>query len=151
MQLQRVGQDQSDNTHMVLPVVMYRCERWTIKKAEHWRIDALNCGVREDSWECLGLQGDQSSQPKRKLALNIHWKDWCWSWSSNTLATWCESWLTGKDPDAGKDWGHEEKRVTEDEVVGWHHWLDRYEFKQTLGDHEGQGSLQPMGSQRTGG
>ena len=46
---------------MVFPVVMYGCESWTIKKAEHWRIDALNCGVGEDSWESLGLQGDPIS------------------------------------------------------------------------------------------
>ena len=50
----------------------------------------LNCGVVEDSWESLGQQGDQISQPWRKSTLYIHWKDWCWSWSSNTLATWCE-------------------------------------------------------------
>ena len=49
--------------------------------------------------------------------------------------------LTGKDPDAGKDWRQEEKGVTEDEMVGWHHWLDGREFGQTLGDGEGQGSL----------
>ena len=46
---------------MVCSVVMYGCESWTIKKAEHWRIDALNCGVGEDSWESLGLQGDPTS------------------------------------------------------------------------------------------
>ena len=47
---------------MVFSVVMYGCESWAIKKAEHWRIDAFNCGVREDSWECLGPEGDQTSQ-----------------------------------------------------------------------------------------
>ena len=52
-----------------------------------------------------------------------------------------KSWLTGKDPDAGKDWGQEEKGVTEHELVGWHHWLNGHEFEQTLGDSEGQGSL----------
>jgi len=40
----------------------------------------LNCGVGEDSWESLGLQGDPTSQSQRKSVLNIHWKDWCWSW-----------------------------------------------------------------------
>ena len=50
----------------------------------------LNCGVGEDSWESLGLQGDPTSPSQRKSVLNIHWKDWCWSWNSNTLATWCE-------------------------------------------------------------
>ena len=46
---------------MVFPLVMYGCESWTVKKAEHRRIDALNCGVGEDSWESLGLQGDPTS------------------------------------------------------------------------------------------
>ena len=95
----------------------------------------LNCGVGEDSWESLGLQGDKS-------VLNIHWKDWCWSWNYNTL--WppdAKSWLTGKDPDAGKDWRQEEKGMTEDEMDRWHHWLDGCEFKQSLGAGDGQGSL----------
>ena len=52
-----------------------------------------------------------------------------------------KSWLIGKDPDAGKDWRQEEKGVTEDEMVGWHHWLNGHEFEQTLGDSEGWGSL----------
>ena len=52
-----------------------------------------------------------------------------------------KSQLIGKDPDAGKDWGQEEKGVTKDEMVGWHHWLNGHEFKQTHGDGEGQGSL----------
>ena len=50
--------------------------------------------------------------------------------------------LTGKDPDAGKDWGQEEKKTTENEMVGWHHRLNRHEFQQALGDTEGQGSLE---------
>ena len=62
-----------------------------------------------------------------------------------------KSWLVGKDPDAGKDWGPEEKGVTEDEMVRWHHWLNRHEFEQSLGDSEGQGKpgvLLFMGSHR---
>ena len=47
---------------MVFPVVMYRCESWTTKKTEHWELMFLNCGVREDCWESLGLQGDPTSQ-----------------------------------------------------------------------------------------
>ena len=50
----------------------------------------LNYGAGEDSWESLGLKGDQTNQSSRKSVLNIHWKDWCWNWSYNTLATWCE-------------------------------------------------------------
>ena len=76
---------------MVFPVVIFRCESWTIKKAEHQKIDAFKLWCwRRLSWESLGQQGDQTSQFQRKLDLNIHWKDWCWSGSSNTLATWCE-------------------------------------------------------------
>ena len=50
----------------------------------------LNCGVGEDSWESLGLQGDPTSPSWRRSVLSVHWKDWCWSWNSNTLATWCK-------------------------------------------------------------
>ena len=50
----------------------------------------LNCGVGEDSWESLGLQGDPTSPSERKSTLNIHWKDWCWSRDSSTLTTWCK-------------------------------------------------------------
>ena len=52
-----------------------------------------------------------------------------------------KSWLTGKDPDAGIDWRQEEKRMTEDEMVGWHHQLNGHELEQVLGDGKGQGSL----------
>ena len=50
----------------------------------------LNCGAGEDSAESLGLQGNPTSPSERESTLNIHWKDWCWSWSSNTLVTWCK-------------------------------------------------------------
>ena len=63
---------------------------------------------------------------------------------AETLILWppdVKSWLTGKDPDAGKDWRQEEKGMTEDEMVGWHHWLNGHEFEQALGVGDGQGSL----------
>ena len=50
----------------------------------------FNCGIGEDSWESLGLQGDPSSPSSRRSVLGVHWKDWCWSWNSSTLATWWE-------------------------------------------------------------
>ena len=70
---------------------------------------------------------------------------WCFTlwWNSYYLTGECSPNffdLIGKDPDAGKAWGQEEKGATEDEMVGWHHWLDGHEFEQALGD-EGQGSL----------
>ena len=58
----------------------------------------LNCGGGEASWESLGLQGDQTSQSWRKSTVNIHWKDWCWNWSSNTLTTWCKEPIHWKRP-----------------------------------------------------
>ena len=64
-----------------------------------------------------------------------------------------KSWLIRKDPDAGEDWKQEEKGMTEDEMVGWHHWLNGHEFEQAPGYGEGQGSLamlQSMGSKRVG-
>ena len=95
----------------------------------------LNCGVGEDS--SLGLQGDQTSQSSWKSVLNIHGKDWCRSWSSNTLAIWCEELTHLKRP-----WCWERlKGMTEDEMAGWHHWLSGHEFEQALGDREGQGIL----------
>ena len=101
----------------IIPVVMYGCESWTIKKVECWRIDAFKLWWWR-SWESLGLQGDPTSPSWRKSVLNIHWKDWCWSWNSNTLATWWEEMTHWKDPDSGKDWRQEEK--------GWPRmrWLD---------------------------
>ena len=51
-----------------------------------------------------------------------------------------KSWLIGKDADAGRDWGQEEKGMTEDEMVGWHHRLDGHEFEWTLGVGDGQGA-----------
>ena len=62
---------------MIFPRVMYGCESWTVKKAEHQRIDALNCVVGEDSWESLGLQGDPTSPFWRRSALGFLWKEWC--------------------------------------------------------------------------
>ena len=56
-----------------------------------------------------------------------------------------KNWLIGKDSDAGKDWGQEEKAATEDEMVGWHHRLNGHEFEQTPEDGEGQGNLEVHG------
>ena len=81
---------------MVFPVVMYGCESWTIKKLSAKELMLLNCGVGEDSWESLGLQGDPTSPSWRKSVLNIHWKDWCCS--SSILATWCEELTLWKRP-----------------------------------------------------
>ena len=113
---------------MVFPVVMYGCESWTIKKAECRRIDVFKLWCWEDFWESLGLQGDQLSQSQRKSVLHIHWKNWCWSWSSSTLTTWCIRPDRLEKTDPGKDW-MQEKGTTEDKMVGWHHQLYGHEFE----------------------
>ena len=58
----------------------------------------LNCGIGKDSWESLGLQGDPTSPSSRRSVLGVHWKDWCWSWNSNTLATSCKELTHWKRP-----------------------------------------------------
>ena len=104
---------------MVFPVVVYGCESWTVKKAEHWRFDALNCGVGEDSWESLGLQGDQTNQSQRKSVLNIHWKDWSWSWIFSPLAIWCKYLAHSK-----RLWSWERLKVEgEGDNRGWDGWM----------------------------
>ena len=116
-------------------------DSWTIKSTTELMLS--NCGAGEDSREPLKKQGNQTSQSSRKSILNIHWKHLCWSWSSNILPD-VKSQFIGKDPDAGKDW-RQEKGVTEDEMVGWHNWLNGHEFEQTLGA-DGQGGLEYLQS-----
>ena len=81
------------------------------------------CGSGEDSWESLGLQGNPTSPPYRRSVLGVHWKT---DAEAETPVLWpphVKSWLIRKDPDAGRDWGQEEKGTTEDEMAGWHHQL----------------------------
>jgi len=69
---------------------------------------------------------------------------WVFTGSTEAPILWppdAKSQLTGNDPDAGKDRGHEEKGMREDEMLGWHHWLNGHESEQTLGGSEEQGSL----------
>ena len=80
----------------------------------------LNCDVGEDSWESFGLQGDSTSPSWRRSVLGVHWKDWCWSWNSNTLATWCEALIHLKRP-----WCWERLRAGgEGDNRGWDSWLE---------------------------
>ena len=113
---------------MVFPVVMYGCESWTVKTAERWRIDAFElwCWRRlESPLDCKEVQpvhpkGDQSWVFFGRTDVE-----------AETPILWppdVKSWLIWKDPDAGKDWGQEEKGTIEDEMVRWHHWLNGHEF-----------------------
>ena len=93
----------------------------------------LNCGVGEDSWESLAQQGDQSWVFTRRTDVETEIPIF---WPPDA-----KNWLIWKDPDAGKDWGQEEKGTTEDEMDGWHHWLDGHESEWTPGVGDGQGGL----------
>ena len=114
---------------MVFPGVVYGCESWTIKKAERQRIDAFElwcCWSLESPLDCKEIQpvhpeGDQSwvfiGRTDAEAETPILWPPDV------------KNWLMWKDPDAGKDWGWEEKGMTENEMVGWHHRLNGHEFK----------------------
>ena len=114
---------------MVFPIVVYGCKSWTIKKADHQRIDAFEVwcwrrllrvpwtASRSNQSILKEISPEYSSEGLMlKLKLPIFWPPDA------------KKWLTGKDPDAGKDWRWEEKGTTEDEMVGWHHQFNGHEF-----------------------
>ena len=111
---------------MAFPVVMYGCESWTVKKAECWRIDAFDCkeiqpvhSKGDQPWVFFGRNDAKAETP-------ILWPPHA------------KSWLTGKDPDAGRDWGQEEKGTTR---MRWLDGITDSMFEWTRGDGDGQGSL----------
>ena len=124
---------------MVFPVVMYECESWTIRKAECRRIDAVVLGkTLESSLDCKEIQPvhPKGNQP------------WIFTGRTDSEAEaptlWppdVKSWLTGKDPDAGKDWRQKEKGVAVGEMAGRHHRLNGHEFGWSPGVGDGQGGL----------
>ena len=125
----------------VFPVVMHRCESWTIKKTECRRIDAfeLQCWRRLDS--SLDCKEINPSNPKGN-------QPWIFTGRIDAqveaLILWppdAKNWFIGKDPDDGKDWGQEEKGMIEGEMVGWHHRLNGHSFGWTPGVGDGQGGL----------
>ena len=117
---------------MVFPVVMYRCESWTIKKAECQSINVFElwCWRRHlrIPWTSVNPTGNQ---PWILIGRT----------DADTLATWCEELTHWKRPWCWTDWRQEEKWATGDEMVGRPHRLSGHESKQTLGHSEGQGGL----------
>ena len=112
---------------MVFPVVMYGCESWTRKKVSTEELMLLNCGVQEDSWESLDHKEIQPVHPKGNQSWIFIGRT---DAEAETPRLWppdVKNWLIGKDPDGGKDWRQEEKGAAEDEVVGWHHWVNGHE------------------------
>ena len=132
----------------VFLLVIYGCENRTIKKAEWGRIDAFElwCWRRllRVLWTARRsnqsiLKEINSEYPSEGLRLKLNLQHFGHlKWRADSL----------ENKDAGKDWSQEEKGTAEDEIVGWHHWLNEHEFEQGLGDGEGQVSLpQSIGSQ----
>ena len=117
---------------VVFPVVMYGCESWTVKKAECWRIDAFEvwCWRRLLRVPWTARRSNQAIL--KEISPECSLEGLILKLKLNTWPPDVESWLIWKDPDAGKDWRQEEKGMTEDETVGWHHRLNGSEFEQTL-------------------
>ena len=122
-------------------MVMYGCESWTVKKAECRRINAFELWcwrwllrvpwtARRSNQSILKPISPGCSLEGMMLKLKLQ----CFGYPH------AKSWLTGKDSDAGRDWGQEEKGTTEDEMAGWHHRLDGRGFGWTPGARDGQGA-----------
>ena len=127
---------------MFIPVVMYGYESWTIKKAKLRRIDAFKlwCWRRllKSPLDCKEIQPVNPQGNQSWIFIERTDAE------AETPILWppdAKNWLIWKDPDAGKDWRKEEKGMTEDEVLGWHHWLNGHEFEQAPGVGDGQGGL----------
>ena len=115
---------------MVFPVVKYGCESWTVKKAEHWRIDAFElwCWRRLSRvpWTASRFQPVYTKRNQSWIFIGRT------DVEAETPILWppdVKSWLNGIDSDAEKDWRQEEKETTEDEMVEWHHRLNGHEFE----------------------
>ena len=129
------------NHAMIFPVVMYGCDSWTINKVEHWGINAFELWcwkrllrvpwtIRLSKQSILKEINPEHSLEGLMLRLKLQYFGHVMRRADSL----------GKDLDAGKDWG-QEKGMTKDEIVGWHHRLNGPEFEQALGDSEGPGSL----------
>ena len=122
---------------MVFPVVMDGCKNWTVKKTERQRIDAFELWC----WRRLLRVPWTTRRSNQSVLKEIIGRT---DAEAETPILWpldAKNWLIGNDLDSGKDWMQEEKGTIEDEMIGWHHWLNGHEFEQALGVGDGQGSL----------
>jgi len=122
---------------MVFQIVIYGCQSWTIKKTEHQRADVWILVLEKTLESLLDIKEIKPVNPKGNQP---------WIFIGRTDAEveapvlWppdAKCWLNRKAPDVGNDWGKEEKGLTEDEMVRWHHLLNGHEFEQTPGGSEG--------------
>ena len=123
---------------MVFPVVIYGCESWTIKKAELHTTDAFElwCWRRLLKVPWIQPVHSEGDQPWDFFGRNDAKAETPVLWTPDA-----KSWLIGKNSDAGRDWGQEEKGTIEDEMAGWHHRLDGRESEWTPGVGDGQVGL----------
>ena len=126
---------------MVFPEVMYGCESWTIKKAECRKTDAFElwCWRRLLRIPWTARRSNQSIL--KEISPEYSLKGLMLKLKLQTLATWCKELTHWKRPWCWENWSQEEKRMIEDEMVGWHHWLDGCAFEWTPGVGDGQGGL----------
>ena len=104
---------------MVFPVVLYGCESWTIKKAEHQRIDAFELLFWRRLLRVPWTARRSNQSILKEISPEYSWEDWCWSWNSNTLDTWCEVLTHWKRP-----WSWERSRAEgEGGDRGWDGWM----------------------------
>ena len=126
---------------MVFPVVMYGCENWTIKKAEHWRTDVFEVWCWGRILRVLWTARRSNLSMIKEIRPEYSWKDWCWSWNSNTLAIWCKEVTHCKRPWCWKRF----KAGGEEDDRGWDDWMPSLTWwtwvwaSSEIGD--GQGSL----------
>ena len=124
---------------MVFPVVMYGYDSWTIKKADCQGIDAFELWHWTKSLRVpwTGRRSNQSILKEINPDYSLEWLLPKLQYFGHLM--WRAN--SRKDSDAEKDWRQEEKGMTEDEMIGWYHWLNGHEFEQAPGDGEGQGIL----------
>ena len=126
---------------MVFPVVMYGCESWTVKKAEHWRIDGFGlwCWRRLLRVPWTARRSNQSIL--KEINPGISLEGMMLKLKLQYFGHLTRRVDSLEKTDAGRDWGQEEKGTTEDEMAGWHHWLYGCESEWIPGVGDGQGGL----------
>ena len=126
---------------MVFLVVTYGCKSRTIKKTERWRIDAFELWCYRRLLRVPWTTRRSNQSILKEINLEYLLEGMMLKLKLQYFGHLMQSWLSGKHPIGWKDWGQEEKWMTKDGMVGWHHWLNGHEFEQTLGDGEEQENL----------
>ena len=136
---------------MVFPVVRYGCESWTVKKAEHQRIDTFELWCWRRLLRVPWTARRSNQFILKEISPGCSLEGMMLKLKLQYFGHYVKSWLIGKDSGAGRIWGQEEKGMTEDETAGWLHQFDGHEFGWTLGVGDGHGGLaccSPWGCKR---